>query len=721
MNFYQSTTEAEINEFINESLTIAEVIEKTEKSQFLYDWRESRKSINNSITREFTSKLNINKIYDVETNELLTFVSLYCENLYINELIKYNEVKQVDYANPNIEIESSNEQDDTTEETNEHPMLSNDYLGYDGTGIKIGVVEFDDASVKKEVLLDTNNVHLKNKFSNGKIIENYSFCGIDESDRTVSNHATLVVSILCGDEVNGYKGIAPNATVYYAPFNKFPSSSSNVSEGGLFEAVDWLINDCNVSIINMSCGVRYTENNQLVYYSFIDQYFDCLVSQYRVTIIKSSGNNVIRISSPGLAMNVITVGNLTKEKTTSGRYKINNGSSYEEDGIANKPDVVAFGTNVIMHGNTNTSELSNTGTSFAAPQVAGTVALMMQANSDLIGKPDVIKSILISSAKSDIYPDTGDYIRSCYNGTTATSDITNRAGGGLVNTTEAIKQAIRNDFQRIYLTSSSSELVTNRYWFYQNQTIEFTMVYEKGNHTILESPYEVDVNVQILNSNNQLMFDTLHASHNENCTSCSSGIDNVESFKVTLPEAGFYTFRIYVAKGNFQDIEETSVPIVHDSAHNGIYASLNVSCGCDNKNIQSVHSQTYSYEHTCLNCGASFWENYSYDIETTDINYNGNYCGYIKYTVKFRMNPSTGIKISNSFTCEFIKDENSLYDVNIIIDGGDFQYTSTGYRQTYTYMFMIFDAATGAYKASTYDTIHIVYDDRMELSAYLVN
>ena len=43
LDFYKNTTEAQINEFINDSLTIAEVIEKTEKAQFLYDWRESRK------------------------------------------------------------------------------------------------------------------------------------------------------------------------------------------------------------------------------------------------------------------------------------------------------------------------------------------------------------------------------------------------------------------------------------------------------------------------------------------------------------------------------------------------------------------------------------------------------------------------------------------------------------------------------------------------------
>ena len=598
-------------------------------------------------------------------------------------------------------------------------MLANDYLGYDGTGVKIGVIEFDDDSVKNEVLLDTNNVHLKNKITSGKIIENYSFCGISESSRTINNHTTFVVSVLCGDEANGYEGVAPNATVYYAPFNAFPLSS-NVSEGGLFEALDWLINDCNVSIINMSCGARYRVNDQLVYYSFIDQYFDCLVSQYRVTIIKSSGNDYARISSPGLAMNVITVGNLTKEKTTDGRYKINAVSSYEENGIANKPDVVAFGTNVIMHGNTNTSEISNSGTSFAAPQVAGTVALMMQANMDLIGKPDAIKAILISSAKSDIYPNTSDFVRKQYNGTTATSDTTGYAGGGLVNTNEAIKQTLRNDFQRTYLTSTSSELVTNRYWFYQNQTIEFTMAYEKGNHTIMESPYEVDVNVQILNSNNQVMFDTLHNAHSESCISCSSGIDNVESFKVTLPETDSYTFRFYVFKGSFEETEGTTIPTIHDSTHNGIYASLCVSCGCDNKNIQSTFSQTYSFDHSCLNCGSRFSENFSYDNETVNVvNNNVNY-GEVIHTIKFRTNSYTRVIIDNVYSCKFNENENSLYRIEIWYSIGAPEYKYAGYQQSISCEYAVFNKETGAYICTVYDTIKIIYDISIECGACIV-
>ena len=276
LNLDKNVRETEIKQFIEDSMTISEVIESTEKNQFLYDWRTSRKSINSSIISTFINKLNDTKTFNVKTNELVSFVSLDCEKSYIYELAKFYEVESIDYFNQNVEIINSNEQDTTNEIINEHHMLSQNYLEYDGTGIKVGVLEMKAGT--NEVLLDANNVHLKNKFSNGKLNVNYNFCGVEEEDRTVSNHATLVTSILSGDEVGGYKGIAPNSTVYYAPFDSFPSSASDISEGGLFDALNWLISDCNVSIINMSCGIRYTDG-QLIYYSFLDQYFDCLVSQ----------------------------------------------------------------------------------------------------------------------------------------------------------------------------------------------------------------------------------------------------------------------------------------------------------------------------------------------------------------------------------------------------------------------------------------------------------
>lgn len=717
LNFNENITENEINQFIESSMTVAEVIEMAEKIQFVCDWRESRKSINSAISSTFVNKLNKRKTSNVQSNDLLTCVFLSCEKSYIYTLAKFSEVKAIEYSNYKVESVISNVEESPIETSNEHHMLSQNYLGYDGTGIKVGVLELKVGTNK--VLLDTNNVHLKDKFSNGKINTNYSFCAVEEADRAVSDHATLVTSILCGNEVNGYKGVAQNAIIYYAPFDSFPLST-NVMEGGLFDAIDWLINDCKVSVINMSCGARYSQGNDLTYYSFIDQYFDCLVSQYRVTIIKSSGNNQGRISSPGFAMNVITVGNLTKT-ITQGMYTINTTSSYDEGETANKPDVVAFGTNVYMYGDSATSLVSNSGTSFSAPQVAGTVALMMQANANLIGKPDAIKAILISSAKSDIYPLVNAFSVITNNGTQATYDTTLRAGGGLVNTLESVKQALRDDFQRVCFTPDISEFVTNRYWIYKDQPIEFTLAYEKSDHTILSSPYAVDINVQVLNSNNEVMFDSLHAAHTETCESCISGVDNVESFKLTLPENGFYTFKIYVFKGVFEDASDTVIPTVHEFEHDGVYASLALSCGCNNKNIQSVFSQTYSYEHTCSNCQVSFWENYSYDTETIDISCDGSYCGYIKYSIKFRMNPTTGVNIDDSFKCEFIKADGSHYNVVVIIDGGNLQYTSTGYKQTYEYMFIPYDLINEEYKSPIYDSIQIVYDTRIEYSAYLVN
>lgn len=132
----------------------------------------------------------------------------------------------------------------------------------------------------------------------------------------------------------------------------------------------------------------------------MSRFHDSLVRNSAVTVIDAAGNceSNCNIVSPAIAPNVITVGAYDDRRTTSWSddtmwpYS----ASHYPYSYA-KPEVVAPGVNI-----TTSGSLSGSGTSFAAPHVAGAAALLMQRDSFLENWPEAVKAILMASAVHNI-------------------------------------------------------------------------------------------------------------------------------------------------------------------------------------------------------------------------------------------------------------------------------------------------------------------------------
>jgi subtilisin family serine protease len=148
-----------------------------------------------------------------------------------------------------------------------------------------------------------------------------------------------------------------------------------------------------------------------------DRFYDSMVINQWRTVVKSAGNRGAAgcdagtdgdVTSPGLGYNVITVGNFDDRNTFVWNDDVMAPCSSWRNpkstrGDRQKPEVAAPGENI------NSTTISSpwtgdigSGTSYAAPMVTGTVALLLQANSGLTEWPEAIKAILMTSALHNV-------------------------------------------------------------------------------------------------------------------------------------------------------------------------------------------------------------------------------------------------------------------------------------------------------------------------------
>lgn len=243
-------------------------------------------------------------------------------------------------------------------------------------------------------------------------------------------HGTHVAGIVASQGSAGwtnYQGVAKGIGTLYnlkIAFKTLDSDSCGsgsvlADERDVAAALDWAVANTPLKIFNYSYGATTNGDDDDGFTQSIDQYID----NYGLTVTIAAGNGGLvgyGVTSPGIAYNGITVANWVS------RGVINPSSSRgPTQGGRGKPDLAAPGTGIYSTNynwdaqfGTGDDFVSMTGTSMAAPHIAGSVALLESAG---VTDPLAVRALLINTADS-----SGDWV--------------NDAGWGYTNLNTALAQ-----------------------------------------------------------------------------------------------------------------------------------------------------------------------------------------------------------------------------------------------------------------------------------------
>ena len=300
-----------------------------------------------------------------------------------------------------------------------------DLLGVTGAGVTVAVIDSGIASWHDDLTSRSSTLY---PFGNQRVAGFVDFVNGQLLPYDDNGHGTHVAGIIAGNgyDVNGARaGAAPDASIVSL---KVLDANGNGSISSVVAALDWVLANhtaYNIRVVNLSVGAAITESYwtdplTLAAKRLVDD---------GVVVVAAAGNfgknnqglpQYGGISAPGNAPWVLTVG-ASSTGGTPGRGDdtmasfSSRGPTYVD--WTAKPDLVAPGTGIVsmlapgstleatkalfsLPGTVPTASLpylSLSGTSMAAPVVAGTVALMLQANPALT--PNAVKAILEYTAQ----------------------------------------------------------------------------------------------------------------------------------------------------------------------------------------------------------------------------------------------------------------------------------------------------------------------------------
>ena len=297
-------------------------------------------------------------------------------------------------------------------------------LGLDGAGIGIAVI--DSGIAGHDDLADASGPQRVDRF--------VDFVGGQSVPYDDYGHGTHVAGIIAG---NGYDsdgkrtGIAPAARLIAL---KALDGNGNGRISDVIAAIEYAIENrdaLNIRVINLSIASPVYESYETDPLTVATLH----AVQAGIVVVAAAGNNGVSpagltryggITAPGNAPWVITVGGSTHMGTTNrddDSVALFSSRGPTATDTAAKPDLVAPGVGIeslaapgsalygarapyLLSGTVPTSSLpymSMSGTSMASPAVAGTVALMLQANPQMT--PNQVKAVLQYTAEMNSHAD----------------------------------------------------------------------------------------------------------------------------------------------------------------------------------------------------------------------------------------------------------------------------------------------------------------------------
>jgi len=274
------------------------------------------------------------------------------------------------------------------------------------------------------------------------------------------SHSTHTASILVGKKTGAggdFRGVATGAKLY-SGWTGYSATDATKQTRFFKNSADWLVGK-GVNVVNVSWGRDWFEPAAMQV--GITRVADLMTFRHDVLYVAAAGNEGNQtgtagdgfgtITNPGYAYNALTVGATSR---ASGYQRLSRFSSRAAPNARVKPDLVAPGERILgARATSDTAFLERSGTSYAAPMVAGTVALLHEhgIRKGTSTLPVVMRAVTMNSTNKSV-EDLGGvrWDRNPNLGKGAFS-ISNQTGTGQLDSMQAYEQYNAGRFGATYV------------------------------------------------------------------------------------------------------------------------------------------------------------------------------------------------------------------------------------------------------------------------------